>query len=258
MKRQRYFWSIFFLLIILTPVAFFLLLDVAEGEGESADLVVTGPGQRYTENIPVIDVRGFGYQPAVLPDALDTTSATVIEQGGGSDPNNPYAVIRKTAPAFLPPGATARYEISLANYESVTHTYQLTDTLPLQLAFVPDSTGDLTYDPDTRTLTWQGELSPGHLDYVIEENSLTLPYLDLADFGAVNLCDDFIANGEDCDDVTVTFNLGVNGYTTNLYGEVLSQLTLSSNGLILGDDTTIPNPHGHNQWLPDAAGHPAT
>ena len=107
MKRQRYFWSIFFLLIILTPVAFFLLLDVAEGEGGSAGLVVTGPGQRYTENIPVFDVGGFGYQPAVLPDALDTTSATVIEQGGGSDPNNPYAVIRKTAPTFLPPGATA-------------------------------------------------------------------------------------------------------------------------------------------------------
>ena len=252
MKRQRYFWSIFFLLIILTPVAFFLLLDVAEGEGGSAGLVVTGPGQRYTENIPVFDVGGFGYQPAVLPDALDTTSATVIEQGGGSDPNNPYAVIRKTAPTFLPPGATAHYEISLANYESVTHTYQLTDTLPLQLAFVPDSTGDLTYDPDTRTLTWQGELSPGHLDYVIEENSLTLPYLDLADFGAVNLCDDFIANGETCDDVTVTFNLGVNGYTTNLYGEVLNQLVVSSNGLILGDDTAVPNPHGHNQWLPDA------
>jgi len=83
-----------------------------------------------------------------------------------------------------------------------------------------------------------------------------LPYLDLTDFGAINLCDDFIASGEDCDDVTVTFNLGVNGYTTNLYGEVLSQLTVSSNGLILGDGLTgvslaISDPYGHNQWLPD-------
>ena len=256
-KPQRLLLFILFLIIIPAPLAFFILLDVAQGEGEPIGLVVTGPGQRYTENIPVFDVRGFGYQSVVLPGAPDTTSAAVIEQGGGSDPNNPYDIIRKTAPTFLYPGATAHYEITLANYESITHTYRLTDTLPPQLAYVPYSANGLTYDPDTRTLTWQGELSPGHLDYVIEETSLTLPYLDLADFGAVNLCDDFIVNGEDCNDVTVTFNLGVNGYTTNLYGEVLSQLVVSSNGLILGDgltgvSLTIPNPHGHNQWLPDA------
>ena len=249
-KQQRLLLFILFLLIIPAPVAFFILLDVAQGEGDPAGLVVTGPGQRYTENIPIFDVREFGHQPLVLPGASDTTNATVIEQGGGSDPNNPYAVIRKTASTFLPPGATDHYEISLANYESVTHTYRLTDTLPPQLAYVPGSATDLTYNPNTRTLTWRGELSPGHLDYVIEENSLTLPYLDLADFGAINLCDDFIANGEDCNDVIVTFNLGVNGYTTNLYGEVLSQLTVSSNGLILGNEVVAT---GHNQWLPDAA-----
>ena len=249
-KQQRLLLFILFLIIIPAPVTFFILLDVAQGEGEPAGLVVTGPGQRYTENIPVIDVSGFGYQPIVLPNAPDTTNATVIEQGGGSNPNNPYAVIRKTASTFLEPGATAHYEIKLANYESVTHTYRLTDTLPPQLTYVPGSATDLTYNPNTRTLTWRGELSPGHLDYVIEENSLTLPYLDLADFGAVNLCDDFMANSETCDDVTVTFNLGVNGYTTNLYGEVLSQLTVSSNGLILGNEVVAI---GHNQWLPDVA-----
>ena len=266
-KQQRLLLFILFLVLIPAPVAFFILLDVAQGEGEPAGLVVTGPGQRYTENIPVIDIRNFGHQPVQMPPAdasplIPSTGSgqalhnSSFQQGGGSDPNNPYAVIRKTASTFLPPGATAHYEIVLANYESITHTYQLTDTLPPQLAYVPDSANDLTYDPATRTLTWQGELSPGDLDYVIEENSLMLPYLDLTDFGAINLCDDFIASGEDCDDVTVTFNLGVNGYTTNLYGEVLSQLTVSSNGLILGDGLTgvslaISDPYGHNQWLPD-------
>ncbi len=249
-KQQRLLLFILFLIILPAPVAFFILLDVAQGEGEPAGLVITGPGQRYTENIPIFDIRDFGYQPVVLPEAPDTNVAMFIEQGGGSDPNNPYAVIRKIGPTFLQPGATTRYEITLTNYESITHAYRLTDTLPPQLAYVPDSASGLTYDPATRTLTWQGELSPGHLDYVIEENSLTLPYLDLADFGAVNLCDDFIASGEDCDDVTVTFNLGVNGYTTNLYGEVLSQLTVSSNGLILGNDIIA---NDHNQWLPDTA-----
>jgi len=51
----------------------------------------------------------------------------------------------------------------------------------------------------------------------------------------------------------VTFNLGVNGYTTNLYGEVLSQLTVSANGLILAPETAVSGPYAHNQWLPDAA-----
>ncbi|MBX3055900.1 MAG: DUF11 domain-containing protein [Anaerolineae bacterium] len=263
-KQLRLLLYILFLIITLAPLAFFVLLDVAQGEGEPTSLVVSGLGQRYTENIAVIDIRNFGYQPAQIPPSTPSSLQQVqgrhfiihnssLPHVGGSNPNNPYAVIRKTAATFLHPGVTAYYEISLANYESVTHTYRLTDTLPPQLTYVPDSTSDLTYNPTTRTLTWQGELSPGHLDYVIEENSLMLPYLDLADFGAVNLCDDFIANGEDCNDVTVTFNLGVNGYTTNMYGEVLNQLTLSSNGLILGNDMGIPNPHGHNQWLPDAA-----
>lgn len=257
MKRQRLFWFIFLLLVLPLPAFAFFLLDVAQGKGTSPDMIVTGPGQGYTESIPVIDIGDFGYQPRQLSgEAIDH-----FPLAGGSDPHNPYAVIYKTGPTFLSPGATARYEISLANYESVTHTYQLTDTLPPQLTYIPDSAVDLAYDPASHTLTWQGELPPGHLDYVIETNSLTLPYLDLAAFGIANLCDDFIANGEECDDVTVTFNLGVNGYTTNLYGEVLPQLTVSSNGLLLGDhtpdtkpvETAVANPPGHNQWLPDAA-----
>jgi hypothetical protein len=48
----------------------------------------------------------------------------------------------------------------------------------------------------------------------------------------------------------VTFNLGINGYTINLYGQLLSQLTVSSNGLILTRDTSTG---GLNYWLPDTA-----
>lgn len=255
MTKHRSNWLIFFLLISLLLLTLFLLSDAAADENGFSDMVATGIGQRYTETIPVIDIRNFGYQPMSLASEPSHNSQFTIDhsqliRGGGSDPNNPYAIIRKTASTFLHPGATARYEISLANYESVTHTYWLTHTLPPQLTYVPDSANDLVYDPATHTLAWQGELSPGHLEYVIEENSIALPYLDLADFGAANLCADFIASGEDCDDVTVTFNLGVNGYTTNLYGEVLSQLTVSSNGLILGNDIGV---NGQNQWLPDAA-----
>ncbi len=267
MMKRRLFSFIFLVLIILAPVVFFLRIDMAQGGSQTSGTVITGPGRRYTENIPIIDIRDFGYQPMQLPDETINNSQLAIHNsplngGGGSDPNNSYAVIRKTGPAYLQPDAIAHYEITLTNYENVTHTYRLTDTLPSQLAYVPNpatSTGsvqanNLTYDPTTRTLTWQGELSPGNLDYIIEENGLTLPYLDLADFGAVNLCDDFIANGEDCDDVTVTFNLGVNGYTANLYGETLTQLVISANGIALAGDGPDSQPQsGHNQWLPDAS-----
>lgn len=240
------------LILVLLPLLTVGLAAQAQEQPNPDGLTIVGPGQRYAETIPVIDIHDLGYQPAALP-TDDSVDHSHLNRGGGSDPNNPYAIIRKTGPAFMQPGGTARYEITLNNYESITRTVQLVDMLPPGLAYVPDSANGLAYDASTRTLNWQGELAPGNLDYIIEEHSPALPYLDLAAFGAVNLCDDFIANGEACDDVSVTFNLGVNGYTTNLYGEVLSQLTVSANGLILAPETAVSDPYAHNQWLPDAA-----
>ncbi|MCA9946751.1 MAG: DUF11 domain-containing protein [Anaerolineales bacterium] len=256
MKKQSLIRN---LILVLLPLLAIALAAQAQEQPNSDGLIVVGPGQRYTETIPVIDIHALGYQPAALPDhnpinnSQFTINNSLLTRGGGSDPNNPYAIIRKTGPAFMQPGGAARYEITLNNYESITRTVQLVDTLPPGLAYVPDSANGLAYDANTRTLRWQGELAPGNLDYIIEEHSPALPYLDLATFGAVNLCDDFIANGESCDDVTVTFNLGVNGYTTNLYGELLSQLTVSANGLILAPETAVSDLYAHNQWLPDEA-----
>jgi hypothetical protein len=258
MKRPRYFWPIsLFLALPLLPL---LLANNVQSQANPADMAAIGPGRRYTEQIPAIDIGDYGYRPVQLPAAQPVPSEVEgaypdqqpgFRPGGGSDPLNPYAVIRQVGPAFAAPGAVAWFEISLANYESVTHTFQLENTLPAGLLYVPGSADGLIYDPATRTLSWRGELAPGNLDYLIEESPAAIPYLDLADFGAVNLCDDFVAAGQDCDEVTVTFNLGVNGYTTNLYGQVLSRLTLSANGLLLADGAAIPNPHGHNLWLPD-------
>jgi hypothetical protein len=254
MKRPHFLWPMCLFLALL-PSPFLFLDNVQSNEG-SAGMVAVGPGQRYTEDIPVIDISDFGYRPVRVPvpeAPARLKQGADVQQGGGSNPQNPYAVIRQTGPSFASPGVMAHLEITLANYESLTHTYQLLDTLPAELDYVPGSADGLTYDPATRTLSWRGELAPGDLDYLIEESPVAIPYLDLADFGAANLCDDFVAAGQDCDEVTVTFNLGINGYTTNLYGQVLSQLTVSSNGLVMGDDIAIPDPHGHNQWLPDKA-----
>lgn len=251
------------LILFLLPLLAVALAAQAQEQPNSDSLTIVGPGQRYTETVPVINIHAHGYQPVALPTGSPVNHSpsdssrpqfhnSPLNRGGGSDPNNPYAIIRKTGPIFMQPGGTAQYEITLNNFESITHTYQLVDTLPSGLSYVPDSANGLDYDANIRTLSWQGELAPGNLDYVIEEYSPALPYLDLAAFGAVNLCDDFVANGESCDDVTVTFNLGVNGYTTNLYGEVLSQLTVSSNGLILASDTAVSHTYAHNKRLPDA------
>lgn len=241
-EERRRLRPLLFVWLVLIPTLF-LAWHIVQGQSVEPQLVMTGPGRRYTETIPVYDARDLGYQPVALPEA---------QPGGGSNPANPYATIRQTGPTFVQPGAAATYAITLANFESLTRTYQLTDTLPPGLTFIPGSARELDYNPATRTLTWQGELAPGHLDYLLEPDSLNLPYLDLADFGAANLCDDFISNGEACDDVTVTFNLGVNDYSASLYGELLSQITLSSNGLILAGDSNPAASH-HNQWLPHAA-----
>ena len=258
---------------LIRPLLLFLLLLTAalavhaQEQPGSDSLTIAGPGQRYTEIIPVIDIQNFGYKSISLPtqDQINNSQFTIqhsqLNRGGGSDPNNPYAVIRKTGPTFLSPGSTAQYAITLNNYENITRTYQLTETLPAGLIYLPNTSAstssaqanELGYDANTRTLSWQGELAPGNLDYIIEEHSPSLPYLDLADFGAVNLCDNFMANGEACDDVSVTFNLGINGYTANLYGELLSQLTVSSNGLILAPETAVSDRYNHNQFLPNAA-----
>ena len=263
MKKKTLIRTLLLFLLLLTAA---LAVQAQEQPG-SDSLTIAGPGQRYTEIIPVIDIQNFGYKSISLPtqDQINNSQFTIqhsqLNRGGGSDPNNPYAVIRKTGPTFLSPGSTAQYAITLNNYENITRTYQLTETLPAGLIYLPNASAltssaqanELGYDANTRTLSWQGELAPGNLDYIIEEHSPSLPYLDLADFGAVNLCDNFMANGEACDDVSVTFNLGINGYTANLYGELLSQLTVSSNGLILAPETAVSGPYAYNQFLPDAA-----
>lgn len=265
-----------FFFVLIFYAFLFLLLATTNSAALSAEMSVINPRQRDTEQIPVIDVRDFGYAPISMPVAEESLSLFSgmgrgpASVGSQSSADNPYTMIQKIAPSFLYPAATAHYAITLTNYDSITHTYHLTDTLPPQLAFV--STGSitasaslatvstraeddsrLTYDPETHALHWTGAIAPGHLDYVIEESPVHLPYLDLAQFGAVDLCASFIEAGQDCDDVSVTFNLGINGYHTFLYGEKVTQFVVNANGIVLaGDVADRVVFSGDNQWLPDA------
>ncbi|MBP8002599.1 MAG: DUF11 domain-containing protein [Chloroflexi bacterium] len=177
----------------------------------------------FSQSAAALPVYNVTYDLA-LPDPM---------QGGGSNPENPWAFIRQTGPSYAQPGGTASYALTLANYEAMTRTFTLTDTLPAALTFVPNSNRELRYNPVTRQLTWQGDIAPGHLDYLIEPSGLSLPYIDLADFGAPNLCDELIATQGNCDEATVTLNLGVNGYTYPFYGQTWQSITLSPDGLLL-------------------------
>lgn len=243
-SRMKVRWGLFVIPILFLA---FSLSAPARGQGRPEDSGANN--HRYYETIPVYHVD----EPVLTFSEEYTQPGTAVQQSPVS-PTNPYASIYLGAPTFMQPGGIAAYEITLANFELVTHTYSLTNTLPPHLQYIPDTASDgLNYDPATRTFTWQGELEPGQLEYIITDNTASLPYLDLADFGAVNLCDDFIAAGGDCDNVSVTFNLGINNYRANLYGQEMAEITVTSNGLALVSDAAANNPtNPNNQWLPDS------
>ncbi len=193
-------------------------------------------GQHCIVNIPVIHLETAVTTPS------HPSSSTIMD--GGSDPTNPYAIIRNEGQQYAAPDATVQYQIMLANYEMEERQYELTETIPDTLEIVPESLQELSYDNTTRQLHWSGSLPPGYLEYVLEESDDAIPYLDLETFGVPNLCDSL----PDCHGTTIAFNLGVNGYTFNLYGQPLTELAVSANGLILADDYGPILP----QWLPDA------
>lgn len=234
-------------------LALWALLLVAALVAEAQD---AEPEQTHAP-LPVIDLEATGFEPLRLPAAgplnpEKATTHTALDMfGAGSDPANPFAVIRKHGTPTAAPGQTVHYAIEVANFDTLTHTFRLAETLPPGLDYLPAAGGDLVYDPAERTLSWAGTLAPGGLDYVIEAAADPLPYLDLADFGAPNLCAELAAAGEGCDDGAVTFNLGKNGLTTNLYGAVVSQLTVSANGLVTASSAEAL--FDQNRWLPDEA-----
>ncbi len=170
--------------------------------------------------------------------------------------NAPSLTLVKTGSTYAEPGGMATYEIQLANYESVSRTFTLTEQLPDTLSLsgievISGTGGSLHYSRSQHTLSWTGNIEPGHLDYILSQEDGALPYLDLGQYGAANLCDTFISNSQPCDDVLVTFNLGINGRFFPYYGRSFTTLTLSSDGLLLAQEpltTTLPS-----SWLPDTA-----
>jgi uncharacterized repeat protein (TIGR01451 family) len=226
--------------------------------GSPGALTVTRESEEYTKPIPIYDASRWlavrGMEPIVIrdPAATGLASGLAAKQESRTAATGWYPPIAKSGPDTRGPGATVRYEITLTNSESVTRSGRLSDTLPAGLDYVPGSSPDLAYDPATRTLGWEGELAPGELAYVIEPAGAALPYLDLAGFGAANLCAEVQPPpaGEACAGATVTFNLGINGYSYTLYGQRLTEIVLSTNGVALAG---VASAASQPRWLPDGA-----
>lgn len=220
------------------PACMLLWLVLAAG-------AVSEANRTYQAVPPIVDARAVGYQPVAV-------AAQGPEQMALTAPDDEDAPVALTGPAFAQPGESITYTLTLQNAERLTRTYQLSVTLPAGLAYIPGSAADLVYDAARQTLSWQGDLAPGHLTYLLETQGAHLPYLDLADLGVPNLCDDFIAATGGCIAASVTFNLGSSGYAARLFGQPLRQLTVSTDGIISGELDAAAEEMASPRWLPDA------
>ena len=71
--------------------------------------------------------------------------------------------VSKSSPASAPPGATVVYQLRVQNVgDEVATAVRLTDTLPLELTYIADSSGLSAQHPNAQTLVWElGDLAAG-------------------------------------------------------------------------------------------------
>lgn len=215
--------------------------------------VTAGGTQAFTVTA---DVTGFN---AALDGSNGWGFAWVILESSGEETLHLPVAVRKSytsAPLLLTKepsvlsagtGDVVTYTITLSNRDIVSNTYSLTDTLPAGVEYVPGSaTGGLVYDGVNHVFTWTNEVGPGAIEYTFAEVT-PLPYVNLGDIGAQNLCELW---GGDCDDTTVGWNLGANSYT--FYGETLSQIRQNANGMFFGPEGWLGSAcSACNQHMPE-------
>jgi uncharacterized repeat protein (TIGR01451 family) len=141
------------------------------------------------------------------------------------------------------PGQFVTYTIHLENHDEVTNTYQITDTLPAGLTFVPGSAtingvpGGLVHN--SGVLTWSGDLGPGAMDYVVTDVTGQVSYVNWADLSNTpeEICATYFPG--DCDNAPIVFPLEG---TFTYYRDELEDIIVNSDGYL----------HGLDGWLGSA------
>ena len=207
--------------IQITPSEFTLASGASQTLQIEADVTQVNSASGW--QFATVELSSPGQETLHLPVAVRKSVST-----------NP-GTLNKTGPSVAQPDQIITYEITLDNLDNMTHTFSLTDTLPMGLAYVQNSaTGGLVYDELNHQLMWQGEIGLGALGYEIATVNPPLPYLNLGDQlnAPDNLCDLFT----NCDDTAVHFDLSGEPASYTFYGESLTDLIVSANGVIYGPE----------------------
>jgi uncharacterized repeat protein (TIGR01451 family) len=195
-------------------------------------IVLAVGAQPELKNLATSDTTVIMTETAAMTVTSDATSTQVRPFIAGAL-NGEALALSKDGPGYAAPGSIITYKISLDNLDALTHTIHLSDTLPPGVSYVPGSaTGGLLYDSGKDQLTWIGEVGPGTLGYTVTAVP-SLPYVNLGDLDVSNLCDHF----ENCDEGHVFFDLNaLDGQSYDFYGQTLSELYVSANGIIFGPE----------------------
>ena len=221
----------------ITPSSFTLTPGQSRAIQISADVT-----QYFSEGgwgFATIRLTSPGQAPLSWPVAVNKINADRLD------------ILQKSAPHYAQPDQVITYKIALNNPDTMNHTYQLSDTLPAAVSYIPGSaTGGLVYDPLNHRFTWSGILGAGTLGYAVSEVT-PLPYVNLGDVvnPPLNLCTLL----SDCDEGTAVFNLTGAGDSFTFFGETLTTLNASTNGFLYGPAgltaaacTACPQPLPHS------------
>lgn len=206
------------LFIMLARLSTGIVTTVARAEGAVEIVVVSAE----THKLPPIDISppaNSRHQP---------------------DPRLP--ALTQHLPDTAAPDSTVTQQLIIRNEEAHTRTVTVTQQLPIGLEPATEidwnPPENIQWRPSQRRWTWTGELAGGDRDYVIEPTTVDVPYLDLATYGVVNLCEQFAETDENevttvaCDEATVTLNIGRQGHSILLYGTAWRSLTLHVDGSV--------------------------
>lgn len=212
--------------------------------------------QRSSELTPqIIDVSSS------VKDDVRTPSPSLMDAINGRFLRNPFIPAQIVAPHDVGHHTSHQVHVRLANFESEPRQFESVLPLPTHTHPQQDAIGGWAYDDLTHTLRWEGILEGANLGYQVEVLETSLPYIDLAEYGVANLCQEDLERevAFNCDNETRAFNLGIhNAYTLSLYGEQLGTIAVNSNGLLLAGHYEAQEPLANeSNWLPSqqATGH---